>query len=348
VLLGTLLLFGALTLTQLAVRRAFAFSFIAVISPLAIFLIASTNPNGWTILGAAFYWVFLYTWLVAIPDTPKRTNVFLLLGTIVSAVMLLGSRADGAVVAMVSTIAVGILVTRQADGIAWLRWIPAVATVLAAAGVVLGTNQIGMATSGASASWDPGTQEISSLALFIHNVQNVPTLLLGAVGGSPLGWLDTEIPSVVVFTGALMLGAIALVGTIEFWWPKAIAVMLLLGVTLGPPLVVLQANNHFAGQAVQARYLLPGLVVFLGMLLLSQSAWPWPISQVYRWVLVSLLTFSSTVAFWSNAMRYALPDGWSLIPGLPPIALTLVTLLASGLFFSAMTIFLVPSREERA
>lgn len=348
VLAGALLLFGALTLTQVTVRRAFTLAFVAVISPLAIFLVASTNPNGWTILGAAFYWVFLYTWLTADSTTSRLRSVLLLLGIIASAVMLVGSRADGAVVAVVSTISVGVLVLRNADRIAWVRWLPAVITVIASVAVVLGTNQIGMATSGDSESWDPGTQEISPVALFIHNVQNIPTLLLGAVGGSPLGWLDTAIPAVVVFTGALMLGAIALIGTMDFWWRKAIAVILMLGVTLGPPMVVLQANNHFAGQAVQARYLLPGLVVFLGMLLLFRSARPWPISSVFRWTFVVLLTFSSTVAFWSNAMRYSLPDGWSLVSGLAPVTLTLIALIASGVFFIAMTSFLVSSREERS
>lgn len=344
VLLASVLIFAALTVPSRSTSRAFALSFSVVLIPLGIFLVGSTNPSGWTFIGAATFWVFLTSWLQMIRRVPPLKSTVILILLVFSAVLLIGARSDGALLALTVCLAAAILHrddrTSERDvALLMVRWLPIVFTAIAAVVVLISTTQIGMATGGESDRWQQGTQAVHPVNLLVQNLQDLPTLVVGAVGGSGLGWLDTLMPSIVYVTNTLLIGALILIGLNNMWKRKGVAIILLLLATLGPPLLLLQINNHFVGSGVQPRYLLPGLVALLGFLLISHKHSAWPVNSVFRWTFVTALVLTTAVAFWVSAMRYALPDGWSMFGGLPPIRLTFVATLSAAGFFVAISHF---------
>lgn len=109
VLLASVLILASLTLPSRFASRAFALSFSVVLIPLGIFLVGSTNPSGWTFLGAATFWGFLTSWLQLVHRIQPLKSIVILFFLIVSVVLLIGARSDGALLALVICLAAAIL-----------------------------------------------------------------------------------------------------------------------------------------------------------------------------------------------------------------------------------------------
>jgi len=341
VTLGALLVWLLAMLAPLTIRRSALFAYAVLLVPFGAFLIASTNPSGWAIMGAASYWAFLLTW-VQRGRLPRSSRVLAFIGLCMSAIMLIGSRGDAALLASVSTFAVFIVsLSGRSRGLRKVfrnpaTWIPGLIVAGAGALTFALTSQVSEASSGV---WPAGQPHgLTPIALLSDNFQEFPRFIFGFLGDSALGWLDTPLPAFVTLVGSLMLGVSLVLATQDFWLGKAVALTLLMLFVLAPPLFILQANSYVVtGGEVQARYLLPPFLTLLGVSLLTRGSSIWPLTKSFRLVFSILLAASGGLAIWTNSIRYAADDGWTLFPWSRAGVLAVAATLVGYLFYASVT-----------
>ena len=240
--------------------------------PLGIFLLASTNPSSWAIIGLGSGWIALLGYF----EGEGKRRIALGAIFVVSVLMAAGSRADAA---FYSVVAIGVVVwltfTRRRAYLlqAILPVVMAVVALLffATAGQTgdgihgLGTGVT--ATGGGLAPSVSGTSgDKSSLAgfgLLAYNLLNIPSLWAGVFGNWGLGWIDTPMPAIVTYGAVAVFVVVAFAGLSRLTWRKlvvSIGLTLLLWIV---PAYVLGASGNVVGTNVQPRYLLP-LIVLLG------------------------------------------------------------------------------------
>lgn len=142
---------------------------------------------------------------------------------------------------------------------------PLAVAIIGAAFFLTSGQATGAASSGVALEQQP--ERGSSLGLLLSNFIGLPELWAGHLGTWGLGWLDTPmLPTVWVVM-------IALSGALTFWalrvlgWRKSLALALLAFVLIAFPLYVLHGLQASVGSEVQPRYLLPIMVMFVGVAL---------------------------------------------------------------------------------
>lgn len=309
--------------------------------PLAAFLFASTNPSSWTIAGSVFYFLFGLNAIVSAPRSAERIASLVL--AVLSAVIAISSRVDASAFIVIITVALGLLV-----GWRGLLRSRAVASTLLATGVAAGAFFFLQGLGPAGSSTTIGESKYVGGLLFT-NVLEIPGFLGGAVGGTPLGWLDTRLPGLVTTVGLLAVGAVAFWGLASMGVRKSITASFLVLAAFGIPVVLAQQQRIPVLEFVQARYLLPLLLVLLVVLALTM---PPQVRERFPTVphatLTTLLAASGMAALWVNFHRYAygafepyfardLEAKWSGIIGSFSIVLLVAGIFATATFvLSAM------------
>jgi hypothetical protein len=267
ILLFAILTIGMWKLTPRDIRDGVSLTLAAFLLPLGAFLVASNNGSSWTITGIAFYWAFLVVYL----NSPER-KIWISAGVLgaLSAVMALGSRADGAVFVLISTL-VGILVAFGRDSRAvranWIRLAMLLVIVPLSISSYLGAGQSAALSSGLLGSGPIGRTPSSAL---LNNLLRLPVFIMGALGVQrsmgDLGWLDTQMPELV--SGLVLFTA---VGIVLFSLKKrtryeSSALAISFGAVLATPIAMLYLDHAIVGELVQARYVLPLLLLAIGVL----------------------------------------------------------------------------------
>jgi hypothetical protein len=309
-LLALMLILGALYAARGSLRTAIAISWIVAIIPLGLYTIASTNPSSWAIIGLGTYWAYLLAYWRA-PDS--RAQWIAGVGTVVSAIVASGARTDAAAFVVVVTIAMAIfewLPRRGGPRInPYLLMIPVICLLSglivfrrsAQAGVAMG----GLPTDGVSYGSGP--------SLLFRNVQELPTLWSAAFGGWGLGWLDTVIPSAVSLSVTALFVALVFAGLRRTGVAKNLALMLIFLLVSALPLWILQQSQEIVGFEVQPRYLLPALLVLLGVALASQgSAEVLSLSGTQKAVAWAVVSGAQAVSLMFVIRRYAIGTDGSL------------------------------------
>lgn len=302
------LLTGAFFALPRRVRPALIVSVLATAVPLGLFIYASTNPSSWALLSAAVLWPSLY----GATQTTGRRRLVLAVLSVFAAVIGAGARADAAVFAVFGTALALFL------GVASIRkWrtqvVPGIAAALILAislGFYFTARQGGAALGGL----DPSTRRLS-LGQHLSNLLEVPSLWTGALGQANLGWFDTRMPAAVwvlsttVFAGALFVGIRGARGR------RIIAVAVSLAAMWIVPFALLAQSNALVGSTVQPRYILPLLIIALGVATLRidvERAW----DGLRYWLAGTCLVVGSTVALHQNIQRYTTgSEGDSVDPG---------------------------------
>jgi len=259
---------GALFLLIPAKRRGvLTWGTLATIAPFGVFLIPSVNPSSWGVISASTLWIALLGYFET-ASTRHRVG----LAAIAIAAVLLGvnSRADAAAYAVVAIVLVGFLAWRRSRRFLTLAILPC---VLAAISVV------GFLSVGQANSVNPGfeittpTQTTQTWAsLFWDNLLRLPELWAGAFGAPVAGralWLGTTAPGIIWVPVLLVVGGIVFFGFTKLDWRRALSLLALLGLLAGLPMIWLMRDQILVGQAVQARYLYPLIIVLVGMCLLG-------------------------------------------------------------------------------
>lgn len=336
---------GFLTLVFIALPRRLRFpltlSVLATIVPLGLFIVPSTNPTSWTLLSAATVWI---TFLGVLKTTGRRQLALSAL-TVAATVIGAGARADAAAFAVFGLLIACVLGVRRLDRSMVL---PAALAILSGAiclGFYLAAGQGGAVVSGLAADQPPLTPSQHA-----DNLLNIPNLWVGALGGWGLGWLDTTMPATVsVFASAVFFGAIA-IGIHRLAWRKSVALALSVAAAWGVPFVLLVQSQAVIGTQVQPRYILPLLVILIGVATLDVDpvrSWKGP-----RFLLAGFaLTVAAGLAIHTNIRRYttgiddrAIDPGvraewwWSIAP--PPLLVVVLAVLTFGAIFAALHITL--------
>lgn len=281
-------------------RPTLLWGWILTTVPLGLFLVASNNPSSWAITGIGSAWIALLGYF----ETTGRRRIALGVLFGISALMAVGSRGDSALYLVLSVLVVGGITFSRERGYLLRAILPA---VMAIAGVYffLSSQQSSVAATGLGSTADAAASSAGgSATLFFKDFINVPQLWAGVFGTWGLGWLDTTLPSIVAFAGVVAFVGITFTGLTRLWWQKIVVVSVVLAALWLIPTYVLVKGHNEVGQNVQPRYLLPLMVLFAGLLLLSRDGKGFRLRRSQVIPVLIALGVAQSVALYFNLHRY--------------------------------------------
>jgi hypothetical protein len=280
-------------------RTTLIWGWILTTVPLGLFLIASNNPSSWAITGIGSAWIALLGYF----ETAGRRRIGLGVLFGISALMAAGSRGDSALYVVLSVVVVGGITFSRDRGWLLRAILPA---VFALAGIYffLSSQQSSVAATGLGTAASSSSAAGGSSTLLFKDFINVPQLWAGVFGTWGLGWLDTTLPSIVAFAGIVAFVGIAFAGLTRLWWQKVVAVVVVLGAVWLIPTYVLVKGHNEVGQNVQPRYLLPLIVLFAGLLLLTRGGETLRFGRAQAIPVLVGLGVAQSVALYFNLHRY--------------------------------------------
>ncbi|MEP7204341.1 MAG: DUF2142 domain-containing protein [Ilumatobacteraceae bacterium] len=333
-LVSAALCVGLLTLAMCLVKRAMRADLVALqlvaLTPMALFLMASVNPNAIEIAGFVAIWACL-TRVFTDAQLPRR--ILILASLLSAAVVLMRPIAIVWMVGMVIIVLVASSAQRRRD--------------LMTRRVVLwsvGPTAIALLASWAWALYarievkdERLTNSLSLGAALRQSIDNWPRYLRQTIG--VLGWLDTPLPS---FVYALWIAAIVLVVLIHLRnasFRGVIALVLLIAAWLALPLIVNGFTNSRAGLTYQGRYSLPlfaGLV-FLPMWNDKTTARTRNPQPLLIGTALTLVVVAEVGAFWQMVRRFSVgAHGKILLTGRLPWSPSVTPTLLIGTNAAAM------------
>lgn len=287
------------------IRPALVVSALATIVPLGLFIIPSTNPSSWAMLAATTVWICVYGAL----RTTGRQQAVLASLAVFGGVLGAGARADAGIFAIFGIGLAALLGVRRGRALL----VPAIASAviaIASIGFYLGAKQGGALVNGLPTANAPLTTDEQ-----LSNLMNIPSLWTGALGGWYLGWLDTPMPSMVAILSSAVFFAAFGIGIHRLSRRRAVAVVLTVAALWGVPFILLAQSRAIVGAEVQPRYILPLMVIALGVATLTTKAretWSGP-RTVFAGVALSA---AALVALHTNINRYTKGlDDISIDPG---------------------------------
>lgn len=299
-------------------REAFTWGWLASTVPLGLYIIPSNNPSSWAVIGVGLGWLALLGWY----ETTGRRRIGLGALFVIATVMAAGSRSDAAIYAVIGMLVVLVMKLTLTRAFALASILPAVMLVVCVVSV-LTSSQTNAAIDGFSdaatvAGAAAAVEPPDTFGLLAFNVLHLPSLWAGAFGTWALGWFDAPVPPIVAFASIAAFVSVAFVGFGSLSWRKALALAGVGFVLIALPLYVLTAGGDPVGVEVQPRYLLPGIVLFAGVLALSAGARVFRLTRG-QWVLI-LVTLSviQFIAMHSVMRRYVTGQdvqGWNLDAG---------------------------------
>jgi len=270
--------------------------------PLGLFLIASTNPSGWAIVGVGMAWIALLGYF----ETEGRRRIALGALFLISVFMAAGSRGDSGVYVIVA-IGVVLFLTFKREKAYYLSAILPVAAVAISLSFILTSRMIGSGVNGLGGSGPSVLDDhpdLGTFGLFAYNLLNIPFLWSGAFGGWPLGWLDTSLPDIVLWTGSAAFIGAGFVGLSHVNWRKVVAVAGVMFLLVAIPVYVLTKGGDPIGANVQPRYILPLIVLLGGLLLFEPPGKRIRFSRGQVVLIVFALAVSNFVSLQTNIRRY--------------------------------------------
>ena len=347
--LAALLLALLIRVVPVGISRAALLAVTITFVPLGLFLVASTNPSGWAVVGLTLYLAFAYALLVRTNWRSRRTWL-IAGGVLVTGLMAVTSRLDAAVFVIIATVLALVLAGVRHTRQGWIAALLLFAISVFGAYTYLGHGTPTFAGEGTGVGGaEPG------VGLLLTNATYLPILFVQALGFGGLGWNDTVLPPLVGVVGVVAVGALAYAGLAVLTRRKAWAVVLAFAALILVPLVVLQRDGLAVGEAVQPRYLLPLLAMLVLVLCLGPSrAKPLELSGVPAIALAVALCLSAVLAYWANAHRYfggsatglfdfKLDPAWLSVTGVPLWLTTLITGAAGTVFVAGV---LVTARQS--
>lgn len=308
--------------------------------PLGIFLIASNNPSSWAIIGIGSLWLALLGYF----ETAGKRRVGLGLVTVVAAIMAAGARADSAIYALISIAVVIVLTFRREKSYFVAATLP-LALVIVSGMFYLSSGQASVASTGLTAGirTPPGF-----MTLLLFNIEHIQSLWVGSFGIWNLGWLDTPMPPIVIFGALGAAFAVLFAGLARVSKRKLLSLGIVALVLWLLPMYVLQQGRSFVGEAVQPRYILPLIILLVGIAVLPVGQWVIRFSRLQLVIIVVALVVSQAFALHENMRRYITGidvSGLNLDRSIEwwwPISISPMAVWISGSFaFAAVVVILV-------
>ena len=294
------LMYGAIfILASPSGRRLVTYTLLGTAVPLVTFFTTSINPSAWGIMGVASAWLGLHLGLTS-PSKPRRLP---LLGLgVIGALIAASARADAsAYLVLVSCL---ILVYHWTTIISRLRLLVPV-VMISILGVIgfLSGSQSNAAAQGMDFS---PPRDIGSLRLLAANIFQMPGFLT-EYWNFYMGWLDTPPPMITVILAAAVTLALCYWGIVRSRMNLRQAICLIgLAVTIVcVPLLILQTgHNSVVGSGIQARYIAPLIVVFVGVCLADRREPSPPLSLAATVVFFAFISVANMYALHALIQRY--------------------------------------------
>ncbi|MCU1542248.1 MAG: hypothetical protein JWM50_113 [Microbacteriaceae bacterium] len=304
-MINSLLFVGVVTalfwLLPVSRRPTLLVAMVVCVVPLGMFLIPSNNPSSWAILSAGTFWIALLGFF----ETHGRRRVALGGIAALTAVIGAGARADSALYVLLSIAVVFILTVRLNVRFLLLCLLPLAIAVIAVV-LFLSSQQVASASTGLEPNLVK--PEYSQYTLTVGNLLQIPDLWAGVFGTWSLGWLDTEMPAVVWFSGICVFGAIVLLGfgsnRTAVDRRKVLAGVLVLVMLLAIPAVILYRSEIIVGFSVQPRYVFPMIILLAGVALLRSRGDALRLSTVQLVLLAGAVSIANAAALHTNLRRY--------------------------------------------
>lgn len=299
VLLFTALITALYLLLPVRRRPALVWSWVLTTVPLGLFILTSNNPSSWTTMGVGFGWIALLGFF----DTePTRANVSrkILLGGIfvLCALMAAGSRGDGALYSIVGIAAVSILAFSRSRRFLLEMMLPVAVTIMCV-GMYRFSRPVASVTDGITSG---STNFLNAL---INNLTEVPSLWMGVLGRNwGLGWLDTSMPGTIWIAGLACFIGVGFIGT------RGMSIRRLVVLAGGAlllmflPAVLLAAAGDSVGENMQPRYILPLVVMFAGVVMLSSWNGARLLSKAQSILVAATLSITQLVSLHIHMQRY--------------------------------------------
>lgn len=292
------LLFATILLVSTPLRQALVLTWLIGVVPLGLFIIPSVNPSSWTVTGVGVLWASMLGLLEA---RRRRQAIALAAVSMVCILMCVSSRAD-AVVMAVAAIGVATALSPRARALFRRRWS---ALLAVAVGVIAALTVLVSATG----QWRFVTAPITglgngSLTLFVSNLQEIPQLWGGAFGLWALGQLDVGMSAAVTIPMLLVVGGVILWGVADLSRWRAVLLGALGVALLIGPAAFLQSQVETVGSWVQPRYLLPVMLVTIGVALLPSGPEPRTLRSPQAWLIGIGTVVAAGVALQRVIRRY--------------------------------------------
>lgn len=278
-------------------RRALVWTQAVTMVPLGVFLIASDNPSSWAVTSAATLWLAL----VGYYETDSRwRRVGLGAVATIATVMGAGARADAALFCVMSVVVAVVLTARARPRFLALSVLPAALVVVAALLYLTGAQSQAL-----TAGLGNTNSQYGPLALLWGNIIDLPSLYAGTLGTSALGWFDTKMPSMVWVPMVVLCGAAILVGIAKPTLRKRLMLAAVGAGLVVYPMVLLFQSHVLVGSQVQPRYVLPVLVIFVGVALYQDRPAARTSLRVSHLVTAGVfVAIANAVALHENVRRY--------------------------------------------
>lgn len=278
-------------------RKSFFWMWSLTTVPLGIFLIASTNPSSWAITAVPTSWMALYVFLTS----KGRRSWFAGALFAVEVFLASGARGDAAVYTIIGSILVTFLTWTRSREFVFKLILP---LVMALISYSFYANSLQSTVANSGLANNDGEVSRSALSVLAINSVQIPELWVGAFGYWPLGWLDTQMPTLVwTITGGLFV-AVAFTLLRGISRRHALVIFGLVMVLYLLPLYVLQKGLNFVGEQVQPRYLLPLIIGFAAILFLRMSDTVVSLSRWQSRLIILGIVIANTIALYVNTKRY--------------------------------------------
>lgn len=286
-------------------RGLLVWSTVATLVPFGVFLIPSVNPSGWGVMSATTLWLALLGYFESVTRAQR-----LGLATVATLALLLGtgSRADAAAYAAASVVIVGVLTARRSREWRRLAVFPAVLGILAVV-AFFSAGQANAVNPGFEVSVpnDPAVEEQSWTSLLWNNLIRLPELWAGAFGAPVAGralWLGTTVPGLIWVPALLVVGGLVFGGLRRLDLRKVLSLGAIAGMLVALPMLWLMRDHIMVGQAVQARYLYPLLIMIVAMSLLGFDGVRAGLTRVQLLIVATTAAVGNIVIQWVTIRRF--------------------------------------------
>ena len=280
-------------------KEPLTIAWVGTLIPLGIFVIASTNPSSWSLIGVGSAWLALLGYLEGHGWRRWALGVMFLAFVFLA----VGSRTDATLFAIATSAVALVVSTAPFNQLVRRLWIPVVGAVLAAGWLFFQRGALGVLANGIL-----GDSESFDWDLFWNNFIEIPGLWMGSFGIWPwgsLGWLDTPMPQLAAFLSFAVFVALISIGITGASWRTRVGVFAIFAMMWFYPLFILQQAGFLVGAGFQSRYGLPLLVVLLGIAALrSVGSGGVALTDSHRIWIFAALTIANSIALHQNIRRY--------------------------------------------
>lgn len=272
---------------------------VAALTPMALFLMASVNPNAMEIAGFVAIWACLSR-VATDAQLPKR--LLIVASLLAAAVVLMRPISILWLLGLVAVVVIGMSASRRRDLLSWR--LAAWAVGPTAVAVVL--SWLWVLYSQFKVSDDRLDRTLTLGTALRRSVDAWPTYFRQSIG--ILGWVDTTLPFFVYAAWTAALVVVVVIHLRSATSRGFAALAALVAVWLALPLVINGFTNSRAGITYQGRYSLP---IFVGLMFLplwndrSTLRWPRVSQRGLVATVLALVVIAEVGAFWQMLRRFA-------------------------------------------